>query len=364
VIVSFHCIGSLKTDMIKLVDVARRAGVSVGSVSRVINEHPTVTPATRERVELAVRELGYVPNAIAGSLRSRRSKTVGLIIPDVTNPFFGELALHVERSAAVAGYNVILGNSDNSVDQQRHYLRAFAVRRVDGVILAPANEMRPSFEFAVPVVGVDREVGGRPFVASDNIGGAKSAIEYLRALSHRLIACVAGPRDLPAARERRNGYQEIAEFLLRSTGVDPSNYVVFGDFSYDAGYAAGRRLLDLTARPTAIFASSDQQAIGVMRAAADLGLAVPRDLSVVGFDDIPLAKLITPRLTTVGQPVKEIGVLAMQLLLDLLSGAAAPRPRRRLLATSLQIRESCASPIAVGSAAVRQVKKALLHSNS
>ena len=350
--------------MAKIVDVARRAGVSVGSVSRVINEHPTVTPATRERVELAVRELGYVPNAIAGSLRSRRSKTVGLIIPDVTNPFFSELALHVERSAAVAGYNVILGNSDNSVDQQRHYLRAFAIRRVDGVILVPANEMRASFEFAVPIIGVDREVGGRPFVASDNVGGAKSAIEYLCALGHRLIGCVAGPRELPNAHARRKGYEKIAGSMLQTAGVDPSNYVVPGDFSYDAGYAAGRLLLEMTPRPTAIFASSDQQAIGAMRAAADLGLAVPRDLSIVGFDDIPLAKLVMPRLTTVGQPVREIGVLAMQLLLDLLSGAAAPRPRRRLLATSLQIRESCAPPIASGSAAVRQVKKALLYSNS
>jgi len=224
--------------------------------------------------------------------------------------------------------------------------------------------MRASFEFAVPIIGVDREVGGRPFVASDNVGGAKSAIEYLCALGHRLIGCVAGPRELPNAHARRKGYEKIAGSMLQTAGVDPSNYVVPGDFSYDAGYAAGRRLLDLTPRPTAIFASSDQQAIGVMRAAADLGLAVPRDLSVVGFDDIPLAKLVTPRLTTVGQPVMEIGVLAMQLLLDLLSGAAAPRPRRRLLATSLQIRESCAPPIAGGSAAVRQVQEAFLHANS
>ena len=168
--------------MAKIVDVARRAGVSVGSVSRVINEHPTVTPATRERVERAVRELGYVPNAIAGSLRSRRSKTVGLIIPDVTNPFFSELALHVERSAAAAGYNVILGNSDNSVDQETYYLRALAVRRVDGIIFVPANQTSRSAEIAIPVVGVDREVGGHPFVASNNRAGAKSAIEYLHSL--------------------------------------------------------------------------------------------------------------------------------------------------------------------------------------
>ena len=340
--------------MAKIVDVARRAGVSVGSVSRVINEHPTVSPATRERVEIAIRELDYVPNAIAGSLRSRRSKTIGLIIPDVTNPFFSELALHVERSAAAAGYNVILGNSDNSAERQKHYLRALAVRRVDGIILVPARGIEPSFEFEIPLVGVDRDVVGRQFVASDNRAGAKSAVEYLHRLGHQLIACVAGPKDLPNAQERRMGYEDVALPILRSAGVDPSAYIVSADFSYESGYAAVRSLMDVAPRPTAIFASSDQQAIGGLRAAADLGLAVPDDLSIVGFDDIPLANLVMPRLTTVRQPVAKIGVLAMQLLLDLFSGAAAPRRRRHLLATSLQVRQSCAPPNAGGAVSARR----------
>ena len=346
--------------MAKIVDVARRAGVSVGSVSRVINDHPTVSLATRERVEAAVRELSYVPNAIAGSLRSRRSKTIGLIIPDVTNPFFSELALHVERSAAAAGYDLILGNSDNSAERQKHYLRALAVRRVDGIILAPARGIDPSFEFEIPLVGVDREVVGRQFVASDNRAGAKRAVEYLHQLGHRLIACVAGPKDLQNAQERRTGYEEVALPILRSAGVDPSAYIVSADFSYDSGYAAIRRLMDVVPRPTAIFASSDQQAIGGMRAAADLGLAVPGDLSIVGFDDIPLAKLVMPRLTTVGQPVAKIGVLAVQLLLDLFSGATPPRRRRHLLATSLQIRQSCAPPKGSGAASIEQNRRASL----
>jgi LacI family transcriptional regulator len=346
--------------MAKIVDVAKRAGVSVGSVSRVINEHPTVSAATRERVENAVRELSYVPNAIAGSLRSRRSKTIGLIIPDVTNPFFSELALHVERSAAAAGYDLILGNSDNSAERQKHYLRALAVRRVDGIILVPAREIGPSFEFEIPVVGVDREVVGRQFVASDNRAGAKSAIEYLHQLGHHLIACIAGPKNLPNAQERRIGYEDIALPILRAAGVDPAAYIVSADFSYDSGYAATRRLMDVTPRPTAIFASSDQQAIGGLRAAADLGLAVPGDLSIVGFDDIPLANLVMPRLTTVGQPVAKIGVLAMQLLLDLFSGAAAPRRRRHLLATTLQIRQSCAPPKASGAATAGRNQEASL----
>jgi LacI family transcriptional regulator len=328
----------------------------VSRVSRVINEHPTVTPVIRERVKLAIRELGYVPNAIAGGLRSRRNKTIGLIIPDVTNPFFSELALHVERSAAAAGYNVIVGNSDNSVDQETRYLRAFAVRRVDGIILVPASETSHFAEIAIPIVGVDREAGRHPFVASDNRAGAKSAIEYLRLLGHQLIACVAGPRSLPTAQERCMGYEDVALPILRSAGVDPSAYIVSADFSYDSGYAATRRLLEVAPRPTAIFASSDQQAIGGLRAAADFGLAVPRDLSIVGFDDIPIANLVMPRLTTVGQPVAKIGVLAMQLLLDLLAGAATPRRRRHLLATFLQIRQSCAPPNASGAVSVGRMQ--------
>jgi LacI family transcriptional regulator len=292
-------------------------------------------------------------------LRSRRSKTIGLIIPDVTNPFFSELALHVERSAAAAGYNVILGNSDNSTDRQKHYLRALAVRRVDGIILVPARGIDPSFEFEIPLVGVDREVVGRQFVASDNRAGAKSAVAYLHRLGHRLIACIAGPQDLPNAQERRMGYEDVALPILRSAGVDPSAYIVCADFSYDSGYAATRRLLAVSPRPTAIFASSDQQAIGGLRAAADLGLAVPRDLSIVGFDDIPLANLVMPRLTTVGQPVAAIGVLAMRLLLDLFSGAAVPRRRRHLLATSLQIRQSCAPPSGDAASAGRNQETSL-----
>jgi len=149
------------------------------------------------------------------------------------------------------------------------------------------------------------------------------------------------------------GYEDVALPILRSVGVDPSAYIVSTDFSYDSGYAATRSLLEVAPRPTAIFTSSDQQAIGGLRAAVDIGLAVPRDLSIVGFDDIPLANLVMPRLTTVGQPVAEIGVLAMQLLLDLFS-AAAPRRRRHLLATSLQIRQSCAPPNTDGAVSAGQ----------
>ena len=278
----------------------------------------------------------------------------------MTNPFFSELALHVERSAAAAGYNVILGNSDNSADRQSIIFArsrcvastaSFSCRRARSTL-----HLNSKFQLSG---WIEKSSGGQ-FVASDNRAGAKSAIEYLHRLGHRLIACVAGPKDLPNAQERRMGYEDVALPILRSAGVDPSAYIVSADFSYDSGYAAARRLMEVAPRPTAIFASSDQQAIGGLRAAADLGLAVPGDLSIVGFDDIPLANLVMPRLTTVGQPVAKIGVLAMQLLLDLFSGAAAPRRRRHLLATSLQIRQSCAPPNADSAASARRNQEASL----
>jgi LacI family transcriptional regulator len=328
----------------KIQEVARRAGVSVGSVSRVINKHPTVSLPTRTRVELAIRQLGYVPNALARSLRSRRSHTLGLIIPDVTNPFFGELAKYIDHAAAAAGYSLILGNSDNSVEKERLYLHALATRRVDGLILVPANETRPAFNLSLPLVGVDREVAGRPFVASDHGAGARAATEHLVTLGHQIIGCIAGPPAIPAALERRQGYASVAEPLLRAIGLDPDAYLVIGVFDYETGCAAARRLLtEVTPRPTAIFASSDQQAIGAMRAAADLGIVVPRELSIIGFDNIPLAELVTPRLTTVAQPVSELGVASVEALLEVLAGARR-RPRRRLLAASLRLRDSCAPP--------------------
>ena len=266
-------------------------------------------------MRLAVRELGYVPNAIAGSLRSRRSKTIGLIIPDVTNSFFSELALHVERSAAAAGYNVILGNSDNSAERKRlsSCARGASRRRHH---LSCRRTRSTFFEIEIPLVGVDGG-RGRPFVASENRAGAKSAVEYLHStgppsdrLRRRTEGLAERARATHGLRRHRAAHSSIG-------GRRPSAYIVSADFSYDSGYAATRRLMEVAPRPTAIFASSDQQAIGGLRAAADLGLAVPGDLSIVGFDDIPLANLVMPRLTTVGQPVAKIGVLAMQLLLDL-----------------------------------------------
>ena len=329
--------------MVSIREVARRAGVSVGTVSRVMNRNPTVQRATRDRVEAAIQELDYVPNAIAASLRSRRTHTLGLIVPDVTNPYFAELVRHIERAAAAAGNSLLLGNSDNDPLQERLYIRTLSTRRVDGLIIAPTDASALHAETTrVPIVLIDRPVAGHAVVASNHREGAREAVEYLTQLGHRMIACIAGPADIAVARDRHAGWLDVAADLLASAGIDPVSYARFGAFDFLSGEEMARSLLALDPRPTAIVTGSDQQAVGAMRAAADMEIPVPRALSIVGFDDIPLAAVVSPRLTTVAQPIRAISEAAVSALLRLRDGIALSG--HRPLRTRLEIRESCAPP--------------------
>jgi len=329
--------------MVSIREVARRASVSVGTVSRVINRNPTVQPATKERVEAAIRELDFVPNGVAASLRNRRTHTLGLIVPDVTNPYFAELVRHIERAAAAAGYSLLLGNSDNDPVQERLYIRTLSTRRVDGLIIAPTDASALHAETTrVPIVLIDRPVAGHAVVASNHREGARQAAEYLAHLGHRRIACIAGPADIAVARDRYAGWLDVAADLFALAGIDPASYARFGAFDYLSGEAMARSLLELDPRPTAIVTGSDQQAVGAMRAAADMMISVPRALSIVGFDDIPLAAVVSPRLTTVAQPIRAISEEAVSALLRLRDGIALSG--QHLIGTRLEIRDSCAPP--------------------
>ena len=329
--------------MARIVDVAERAGVSVGTVSRVINSNPRVTPALRARVEAAIAALDYRPNALARSLRRQRTHTLGLVIPDITSPYFAELARWIEAAAARAGYCLILGNSAGSQREEQLYIETLVDRRVDGLILVPSHARRTLPCFGMPVVVVDRELPDADVIVSDNEGGAREVTEYLVGLGHEVIACIGGPRDLPVALQRHAGYVSGAAATLARRGLTPGAYTRWGSYDYQSGYDLARVLLALAPRPTAIVASSDQQAVGALRACADLGLAVPGDVSVTGFDDIPLAWLVTPRLTTVAQPVEETAARAVERLL---ARTAEPRlaPRREVLPTIVRVRDSCAPP--------------------
>jgi LacI family transcriptional regulator len=337
-----------------LKDVAKHAGVSAGTVSRVLNDNPQVSPEMRARVEAAIADLGYRPNALARSFRRQRNHTLSLVVPDITEPFFAELAQHVGAEALKNGYSLVLGNSAHSQETERTFVQALNERRVDGLLLVPTSAADPVPNSARPrVLVIDRELPGLDVVASDHLGGVNVAIEYLFELGHRLIGYIAGPQDLPPLRQRYAGYASRVREILSQLGLKPDRYVRTGPYVYEFGYEAAVSLLqETTPRPTALMASSDQQAIGALRACADLGVDVPGDVSIVGFDDIPLASLVTPRLTTVRQPIDDIATVAVERLLERLD---APNRRRRriLLGTELVVRASCAPPQAAGAASER-----------
>jgi LacI family transcriptional regulator len=320
-------------------EVARLAGVSLGTVSRVINGHPTVAPDIRKRVQAAIDKLGFRPNRVARSLRSQRSHTFGLVIPDVTNPFFAELVKSLDQSASASGYNIILGNAEESPAVEKRYIQMLADRQVDGMLVVPSVGTRTlKADRDVKMVLIDRALPNHHVVLSDHHGGAKQAVAHLIGLGHSQIACIAGPQNLTVAVERWAGYRETMMQLGASAAALKSSWTEFANFDYSSAYDAARRLLTKKPRPTALFASSDQQAIGALRAAADLGLHVPADLSVVGFDDIPLSDLVSPRLTTVRQAVTDLSRVAVHTLIKLHKGESISTIQR--IATEIRIRDS------------------------
>jgi LacI family transcriptional regulator len=321
--------------MASIGDVARLAGVSLGTASRVMNDNPAVTPQLRDRVLAAAAQLDYQPNVLARALRSSRTHSIGLILPDVTNPFFGELAKHVEQVAAGINYTVMLANSNDNPKAEADYIKALTGRQVDGLLIVPCEETKAlPRDIKVPIVLVDRPLRGYSVVQCDHRGGATAVVQHLVSLGHRRIGCIAGPRHLSVARERYEGYRNVAAPIYRENGFDLAADTVMARFDYDCGYEAALKLLARAERPTAIFASSDQQAIGALRAAADLDLKVPGDVSIVGFDAISLAKLVTPRLTTVAQPIAAIADIAVRTVLRAREPDA--RVERHRLPTLLQ----------------------------
>ncbi|MGZ5270151.1 MAG: LacI family DNA-binding transcriptional regulator [Ramlibacter sp.] len=306
--------------------VAARAGVSYTTVSHVLNGTRRVSDDARRRVEQAARELAYAPSAVARALKNSRTRMLGVLVPNITNPFFAELTRGIEDCCHRAEYAVFLCNSDDAPERQAKYLQTLVERRVDGLLLAaPAGDTEHLVQrlqaMHVPLVVIDRELPGLPanLVHVDHHAGAKLAVQHLVALGHRRIACLSGPSNFAVSRLRAAGWREA----LAAAGIAPdAGLWLEGDFDAAVGHALARQVL-ARGDVTAIVAGNDLMAIGALRAAAELGLAVPQAVSVIGFDSIDLGAYAYPPLTTVGHRIGAIGEAAASLLLQVLEQPAS-----------------------------------------
>lgn len=330
--------------MATIKDVALRAGVSVTTVSHVINGTRFVSGDSRGRVEEAVRSLGYVPSAVARSLKHNATRILGMLIPNNSNPYFAEIIRGVEERCYAAGYNLILCNSNDDAGRQAAYLRVLTEKRVDGVVFvasgSEAGLVSPLADVPMPLVVVDREV---PAVAADLVevdhgAGGELATRHLIGLGHAEVACISGPPHLSPSSQRRAGWKRAlaAAGIARHEGD-----LVRGDFTPRGGYQAMEALLRRPHPPTAVFVCNDLMAIGALASAHEHGVDVPGRLSIVGFDDIELAAYAHPPLTTVAQPKLRIGTMAAELLLERIDGARR-EPRRVILDPELVVRASTA----------------------
>lgn len=307
-------------------DVAKLAGVAPITVSRVINNAGYTSEQTRKRVQAAVKKLGYVPNTLARSLRSRRTSTLALVVTDITNPFFTLIARGVEDAASAAGFSVIFCNSDESETKENEYLNILLQKQVDGILLVPARSTSRAVKFiqaqGASVVVLDRRVPGTAadVVRCDSEGGAYALTQLLLKLGHRQISILTGPEGVSTAADRVAGYQKA----LAEAGPQPlAGLVYYGSFNQTSGYEMARQALAARPRPTALFAANNFIAIGVQKALQDAGLRVPEDVAVVAFDDLPPALVTFPFLTVAAQPAYEMGQTAANLLLARLAGSKA-----------------------------------------
>jgi LacI family transcriptional regulator len=328
-----------------MIDVARAAGVSIATVSAVLNSTANVSPELTRRIEKAIGEIGYQRNAIARSLKIGMTRTIGLTVADIRNPFFTDVVATIQQVLNAAGYAVMLCSNDENTAQQDEQIKLLLDRMVDGLIIAPAGEdetmRRLLTSTRKPVVLIDRFCDGltADSVVLDNRKAAFDATSYLIGLGHRHIGYLSGPESTSTGRDRRAGYLEA----LSATGIESAGALIReGNYREADGYRATMQLLRLPDRPSAIFSSNNLMVIGAMRAIRDMGLSCPSDISVASMDDFPWADLFSPRLTTVAQPVEAFGEQAAHLLLDRLEGRSPDSPRHLVLRGTLIVRNSCA----------------------
>lgn len=317
------------------------------TVSRVINNSGYISQETRERVEQAIDELGYIPNTLARSLRYKQTDTIGLVVTDITNPFFTTVARGVEDVASSQGFSVIFCNTDESLSEEARYITVLLQKQVDGLLLVPAGRRSPAMDLlrghSVPLVLLDRRIPNHEadLVCCDSEQGAYELVRHLLSLGHQRIAVLGGPAEVPSATDRVAGYRRAVTEVGLGSSVTA---VYYSPFTIEGGYEAARQALAVTPRPTALFAANNFIAIGALRAMREAGLRVCEDISLVAFDDLPSAIVIEPFLTAVVQPAYEMGRQATLLLLDRLAGSGPDKPREIVLPTELVIRASSGPP--------------------
>ncbi|WP_255553090.1 LacI family DNA-binding transcriptional regulator [Ktedonobacter sp. SOSP1-85] len=331
---------------VTIYDVAKRAGVSAATVSKVLNGTGRISPETSQRIRAAIEELQYRPSLIASALKKHQTFSVGLLVPDITNPFYAALARAVEDQALAHNYAVLICSTDNIAEREEKQLELFLRQRLDGLIVATSEAMGQEFfntlhQSQVRVVFIDRVIPNVPYpvIATDHYLGSYLATEHLIELGHREIAIFLEPLTLRSSLERLRGFAKA----LEAHQIKFDDHLVFSEgFGVEAGYELAQRMLTQKGPqelPTAIFAATDQLAIGALQYFHEKGISVPDQISLIGYDDIQMAKMVSPPLTTVAQPITELGHQAFEVLL----GTQALSATTTLLPPRVVVRSSTAA---------------------
>ncbi len=329
--------------MVTIQDVARKANVSITTVSRVINDKPDVSKETKERINKIIKEMGYKPNSVARGLVLRKTNTLGLLIPDISNPFFPEVARGIEDFAKNNGFSVIFCNTDNKKSEEKKAINLLRSKQVDGIILSLSFKNKEELEKLrkenFPVVQIDREIPdiNYPIVKIDNIKSGYKATRYLIESGHTKIAHITGNTDTKTGQDRLEGYKKaLEEFDIEIN----EKWILKGDYSKDSGYREIKRLLKQDEPPTAIFIANDLMAIGTYEALMEKNIKIPDELSIIGHDDIDIASIVNPKLTTLSQPKYKLGQLAAKILISRIEKQKFPENCKSILESELIIRNS------------------------
>jgi len=331
---------------IRLKDIAEEIGVSIKTVSRALNDHPDISIETKEKIQRLADKYSYQPNLLAKSLRQKKSYVIGYVLPDITNEFWGDVALAIEKKFRLSGYSLLTSFTNSVPDQEIESLKLLISRQVDGIILATVGTTGEFVKkiinnYKTPIVVIDNKVKGlkTDVVVHDNIKGAYLLTKHLIEHGHKDISCIAGPINETSGKRRLEGYRNaLNEYNIKIN----DNNIEISDWSLKGGYNAAKKLItNSTKKPTAIFSSNSLMAIGALQAFKEVGLKIPEDIALDSFDDIKLANLIDPPLTTLNSVESQIGITAADILINKINGSDSKDPEEVLVDVKLNIRKSC-----------------------